>query len=137
MADGIIQFTKTDSYILAPTDRVQLSLRATPPTGASLAISAYSARLGQETGFRQIGQAIIDNLANKPATPQYVIPITPGLGYAFRLAGDARLLVPGYHSMTVGLLLTGACGELIHDFGSHNVDVTHALLHGLFYVRMQ
>jgi len=136
MATPTLQFTRTDDYILVQTDRLQLTLRALPPARASLDLSVYSAPLGHDSGFRQVGQARIDNLANEAATSRYRLPLTPGFGYVFRLAGEASLLRPGVHAMTIGLVLGDAAGKVIHDFGDQFVDGAHALLDGLFYVRM-
>lgn len=137
MASATVQFTKTDDYILVPGERVQLTLHALPPAGAELDIAVYAAPLGQDSGFRRIGQARIDNPGGQAAAPQYAIPIGAGLAYVFRLTGDARLLLPGHHALTVGLSLTDASGEVVHDFGSQNVEATHALLDGLFHVKMR
>jgi len=136
MAIPTIQFTRTDDYILASTDRLQLTLRALPPARASLELAVYSAPLGQDSGFHQIGQASIDTLANEAAAPRYRLPLTSGFGYVFRLAGEASLLLPGVHAMTIGLVLSDAAGKVIHDFGDQVVDGTHALLDGLFYVKV-
>lgn len=91
MASATVQFTKTDDHILVPSDRLQLTLHALPPAGASLDIAVYSAPLGQDSGFRQVGQARIDSLPGAAAMAQYAIPLSAGLAYGFRLAGDARL----------------------------------------------
>jgi hypothetical protein len=136
MANATIQFTRTDDYILVPSDHLQLTLRALPPARAALDIAVYSAAPGHDGGYQKTGQASIDNLANAAAAPQYRLPLTPGFGYAFRLAGEASLLLPGVHSMTVGLVLGDAAGRVIHDFGDQTLDGTHALLDGLFYVKM-
>ena len=135
MANATIQFTRTDDYILAPTDQLQLNLLAHPPAGASLDIAVYAAPLGQDSGFRQIGQARIDSLADRAAAARYLLPVSAGMGYVFRLEGEARLMLPGHHSMTVGLTLTDAAGRIIHDFGSQTAELTHALLDGLFFVK--
>lgn len=135
MANATIQFTRTDDYIPVPTGRLQLTLHTLPPAGASLDIVVYAAPLGQDGGFRRIGAASIDNPGDGSAAPQYALPVAPGMGYVLRLSGEARLLLPGYHAMTVGLLLTGASGEPVHDFGSQYVEDTHALIDGLFYVK--
>lgn len=135
MANATIQFTKTDDYILVPSSRLQLSLHALPPAGASLELAVYAAPLGQDGGARQVAQARIDNLGGEPAAPQFVVPLGLGLGYVFRLEGDARLLRPGLHAMTIGLALSDAEGRVVHDFGKQYVEATHALLDGLFYAR--
>lgn len=135
MPIATVQFTKTDDYILAPAGRLQLALHALPPAGAALDIAVYSAPLGQDSGFRQIVQARIASLGVPSATAQYAIPINAGLAYVFRLEGDARLLLPGLHAMTVGLSLTDSSGEIVHDFGNQALEATHALLDGLFYVK--
>lgn len=136
MANATIQFTRTDDYILAPTDQLQLNLITLPPAGATLDVAVYAAPLGQDSGFRQIGRASIDSLANRAAATRYVLPLSTGTGYVFRLDGEARIMLPGQHSITVGLTLTDAAGRLIHDFGSQTAAVTHALLDGLFFVKM-
>lgn len=137
MVDATIHFNKTDSYILVATDSIQISLRASPSTGVWLNISAYSVPLGQEVGFRQVGQATIDNLSNKPTTPQYIIPIRPGLGYAFRLSGEASILLPGTDFTSVEIILLDGNGNLLHNFHSHRLEAEEAKIGGLFFVKMQ
>ena len=136
MATPTLQFTRTDDYIPVQSDRLELTLRAQPPARASLDLAVYSAPLGQDRGHQKIGQASIDNLGTEAAAPQYRLPLIAGFGYVFRLAGEASLLLPGVHSMTIGLALSDAAGKVIHDFGDQFVDGTHALLDGLFYVKM-
>ena len=135
MANATIQFTRTDDYIGVPAGRLQLTLHTLPPAGAALDIAVYAAPLGQDSGFRRIGVARIDNTGDQAAAPQYALPIEPGMGYVLRLSGEARLLLPGYHALTVGLLLSDASGEPVHDFGSQYVEDTHALIDGVFYVK--
>lgn len=135
MANATIQFTRTDDYILVPSERLQLTLHTLPPAGASLAVTVYAAPLGQDGGFRRVAQSTIDNPGDQSAAPQFALPVAPGTGYVLRLSGEARLLLPGYHALTVGLLLSDGSGEAVHDFGSQYVEATQALLDGLFYVK--
>jgi hypothetical protein len=136
MAIPTLQFTRTDDYILVQSDHLQLTLRALPPARASLDLAVYSAPLGQDSGYQKVGQASIDSLGKEAAAPPYRLPLIAGFGYVFRLAGEASLLLPGVHSMTIGLVLSDAAGKVIHDFGDQAVDGAHALLDGLFYVKM-
>ena len=51
MANATIQFTRTDDYILAPTDQLQLNLLALPPAGAILDIAVFAAPLALRRGL--------------------------------------------------------------------------------------
>lgn len=139
MALPIVNFSTSDWVDIPPgTQFIEIVLVADPPVAANVALVVFSRPLISDgaSQWTKVKSEIIDNLAYTASTPSALFAVDPNNYYSFKVQGEAHVLMPGYESFDIGLLVNVAGGKGLVDYGGvSTVSGQTAGIVGVSYLR--